>query len=42
MILIFKSKEIDEFAENEDENKKEIKFSDFLLRVFTEKNIRQK
>lgn len=35
-------KEIDEFAENEQETKKEIKFSDFLLRVYTEKNIKHK
>jgi len=34
--------EIDEFAANPDEKTKEIKFSEFLLRVFIEKNLRQK
>ena len=34
--------EIDEFYANESETKKEIKFTDFLLRVFVEKNLKQK
>lgn len=40
-LLCFR-KEIDEFVENENEISKEIKFSDFLLRIFIEKNIKQK
>lgn len=34
--------QIDEFYDNETETKMEIKFTDFLLRVFIEKNIKQK
>ncbi|CAF0779381.1 unnamed protein product [Brachionus calyciflorus] len=34
--------EIDEFVENKLETRKEIKFTEFLLRLFIEKNIRQK
>jgi poly(A)-specific ribonuclease len=34
--------QIDEFYANETESKMEIKFTDFLLRVFIEKNIKQK
>ncbi|RNA14887.1 poly(A)-specific ribonuclease PARN isoform X1 [Brachionus plicatilis] len=34
--------EIDEFVQNENETRKEIKFTEFVVRIFIEKNIRQK